>query len=520
MLVSVSSVFAQDISVTEVKILEGFKPKIAEANRLNENATYTDTIKKDRMQTYEVVDLSLNSDYKTRPLAAAQVKDDKIVELYSRKVGIAFGNAWTTQVDLVYNSRRSKNFSYGFIANHFANKYVAARNSRNTMRMYAKNIRDSYTVLANLDYQRITAFYGDNDDIFTNRFAYTKFSFSTFSREVVAQKIKYNTNFFISDFNEFSENQIHLSSNLTRNIARFPFILDVGFDNYFRYNNDDSSFGNEDVKVFSFSPSTVFTRYGIDFDIAFDFYFSEEVSLYPNIIVAKPLVTDILLIYGGLRHTEKRNTLKSLSDENPYIHSFGTNQAILADSIFTQELEFTNGQELYVAMRNVLSKDVIFEGGIAYGEFQNFVHFVDVNHPVYSRFQANYINVSQLHVNVNYSRKINNIINIHVDADYFRWNKDVYHKPNLITEFSAPLNLRGKIKVTPTISYMSERNVMDSITSNLTPRIYANLGFYYSYSKQLFAYLKLNNLTNSKRDLWLGYKEIGFNAVFGLDFSL
>ena len=95
----------------------------------------------------------------------------------------------------------------------------------------------------------------------------------------------------------------------------------------------------------------------------------------------------------------------------------------------------------------------------------------------------------------------------------------VYHKPNLTTEFSAPLNLRGKIKVTPIISYMSERNVMDSIASNLTPRIHVNLGFYYSYSKQLSAYLRLNNLTNSKQDLWLGYQEVGFNAVFGLDFS-
>ena len=124
MLVATSSVFAQDISTTEVRILEGFKPTIAEANRLNENATYTDTIKKDRMQSYEVVDVSLKSNYKTRLLSAAKVKDDKIVELYSRKVGLAFGNSWTTQVDLIYNSRRSKNFSYGVIVNHFANTRI------------------------------------------------------------------------------------------------------------------------------------------------------------------------------------------------------------------------------------------------------------------------------------------------------------------------------------------------------------------------------------------------------------
>lgn len=519
MLVATSSVFAQDISTTEVRILEGFKPTIAEANRLNENATYTDTIKKDRTQNYEVVDVSLKSNYKTRLLSAAKVKDDKIFELYSRKVGLAFGNAWTTQADLIYNSRRSKNFSYGVIANHFANKYVSAKNSRNKIRMYAKNIRDSYIVLANLDYERITAFYGDEEDIFRNRFAYTRLNLSTISKEVDPYKLKCNTNFFISDFNEFSENQVHLSSNLSKTIDEFLVFTDISFDNYLRYNNANSKFNNEGLKVFSFSPSIIFMKFGVDFDFMVDFYFSERISLFPSLKVSKSLVPEVLLIYGGLRHTQKRNTLKSLSDENPYIHSFGTNQSILADSIFTQELEFTNGQELYVVMRNVLSKDAIFEGSIAYGLFQDFAHFIDISHPTYSRFQANYINVNQLHINLNYSKKINNIINIHINADYFSWDKDVYHKPNLTLDLSAPVNLRDKIKVTPVMTYMSERNVVDSAVSSLNPRIQANVGLYYSYSKQLSAYFKLNNLTNSKAPQWTGYEEVGFNAVFGVNFS-
>ena len=78
MLIAANSILAQDISTTEVKILEGFKPSIAEAKRLNENATYKDTIKKDRMQSYEVIDVSLKSNYKTRLLTAAKVKDGKI----------------------------------------------------------------------------------------------------------------------------------------------------------------------------------------------------------------------------------------------------------------------------------------------------------------------------------------------------------------------------------------------------------------------------------------------------------
>ena len=61
---------------------------------------------------------------------------------------------------------------------------------------------------------------------------------------------------------------------------------------------------------------------------------------------------------------------------------------------------------------------------------------------------------------------------------------------------------------------------MDNISSELPAKIHANLGLYYSYSKQLSAYLQLNNITNSKQDLWVGYREMGFNAVFSIFLSV
>ena len=82
---SSSYVFGQEIGTTEVKVLEGFRSQIPEASRLNENATFADSIKEDRLQLYEMVDQNLKSDYKTKPLAVAKVKDDKnqILDLYN-----------------------------------------------------------------------------------------------------------------------------------------------------------------------------------------------------------------------------------------------------------------------------------------------------------------------------------------------------------------------------------------------------------------------------------------------------
>ena len=123
LLLSATHLFAQDIGTTEVKVVEGFKPAIPQATRLNEKATFADTIKKDKSQEYTVISTDLKSDYKTRPLKAAKVQQDKIPQLSGTKVAVGVGNAFATKASIVHNSMRSKTLSYGVLLNHFANKY-------------------------------------------------------------------------------------------------------------------------------------------------------------------------------------------------------------------------------------------------------------------------------------------------------------------------------------------------------------------------------------------------------------
>jgi hypothetical protein len=260
-------------------------------------------------------------------------------------------------------------------------------------------------------------------------------------------------------------------------------------------------------------------------------YLSDDTpfGVSPQIKATKELVKDVLLVYGGLRHSEQRHTLKSLSDENPYIHSYGTNQTILDGNVVTQDLKITDTDELYVAMRNVLAEDEVFEGSVAYGTVQNFAHFIGFDNGVYSRYLVDYIDVKQLHVSASYDRKINNIISVKANANYYNWDKEVYHKPSFKASLSAPVNLRDKIKVAPSLSYIGKRKTNSSfdsepvflpvIVEELPAQFHMNLGVYYNYTKNISAYLQLNNLTNSKQDMWIGYREVGFNGLFGLNYS-
>ena len=542
-LFSTSQLLAQDIGTTEVRVVEGFIPSISEASRLNEKAAFADTIKKVRTQEYAVVETDLKSDYKIRLLKAAKVKADKIAQLQSTRVGLGFGSAWITKASVLYNSKRSKTMSYGVLLNHFSNRYyddsnALYKNGKNNMHLYGKKITASHVFMANLDYDRRTVLFWNenstlsNEENYRNRFAYSKISLSVVSKELAADKLKYYTTFFVSDLNELSENQVHLGANLSKTIKSLPFSLEIELDNYLRYNNPDSKFESANILSFYFSPSTSFTKYGLDFDLGLGLHYLSDdtpVDVFPQIKASKELVRGVLLVYGGLRHKQQMHTLKSLSDENPYIHSYGTNQAIFSGKA-SHDLKITGTDELYFAMRNMLSKDELLEWGVAYGTVQNFAYFVNNHDLNYNRFLVNYLDVKQLHVNVNYVRKINKIIDLNANANYYNWDEEVYHKPNLTFNVMVPINLRNKIKVAPSLSFMDKRKAISSFGSHLVSlasqtskefpsQIHINLGMYYNYTKNISAYINLNNLTNSKQDVWDGYFEVGFNGVFGLNYS-
>ena len=61
-----------------------------------------------------------------------------------------------------------------------------------------------------------------------------------FSKELSDHELKHKTKFFISDLNEFSENQIHFSSILSKYVHNYPLTLKLEFNDYINYSNTDS----------------------------------------------------------------------------------------------------------------------------------------------------------------------------------------------------------------------------------------------------------------------------------------
>ena len=249
-LLCASDIKAQDIKATEVRVTEQFVPSIPEATKLNKQPTFLDTAKMDKTQEYSISQHSLKSNYKTRPLKAAKVKAESISKLFKSKVSLGTGYRVGSKATIIHNSARSKTLNYGGLFNHFNNSVKIdgklAGKSNNTSHLYIKKIKKDKIYISNLDYERVSAFtYGGNgttdkkdfdnsitkNNPFYNRFSYTRFSVSAINTDDSEKMIR-NVTFFVSDLNEMSENQIHLSADLQKEINRLPIDLEIEFNDY------------------------------------------------------------------------------------------------------------------------------------------------------------------------------------------------------------------------------------------------------------------------------------------------
>ncbi len=272
------------------------------------------------------------------------------------------------------------------------------------------------------------------------------------------------------------------------------------------------------------------------FDIDFGFNLGIEnnkstntVDVFPLITINKELADGILNISFGIDRSDYRNTIFSLSQENPYIHSFGLNSGSVNDSIgYSHLLESTDIYEAFFAFTNKLSSDEILNFKFSYGKIMN-LHYFDIKViDGYNRFSVDYIDVWQLKLSANYYKKFNNLLSINLDVDYVDWfDIIVPHKSNFISTLELPFTLRNKIKIIPSLTFLGKRKALQQSGDLISPpqfniveleeQYIIDLNINYNYSKKLSFHININNISDSKKELWNGYQQIGLNMIFGFN---
>ncbi|MAR20789.1 MAG: hypothetical protein CMD25_01810 [Flavobacteriales bacterium] len=525
---------AQDIPNMEIQVKEGYKPSIQESVKLNTNAIYVDTLKKDRSQDYNPNNFKYNFLYNTRKLSPAKVKSDKIYQIYDNSLSFSAGYKSGPNFSYLHNSNRSKNKSYFLMIHHNSiNSNIKTGNVNNKFCQSQSKINAGYKkvlskqiLYANLQYSRnISSSYGNYIPIrfetLQSRFNFAQFmlSLETIDSKNYSQK----STLFISDLNENSENIVGFNSLIDMDLFNLPISLDISLENFSNFNSPQSidSIKSKNILLAGFAPSIKFKKYKMDLDLGFgiDYQSGEGFDVFPSLISTYHPVKNIIKIKFGIEDNKYRNTYYNLYQKNPFIYTLGTNQKIIEEDS-ELELRTTELKEMFFEFSNVLSSNDIIDLEFRYGVVSN-LPFFDNNLTSYNRFKVFYKDdVWQTHLTLSYNRNINKILNIELSSDYYKWNdNEISHMPNLFLSIFPSVNLRDKIILSPSIKFIGPQKAYLKEIKSLPSRTYVDAKLDYKYNNKLNATIEFNNILNIKKEIWRDYKDIGFSALIMLTWS-
>tara|TARA_Y100001933_G_scaffold261648_2_gene316885 strand:- start:3073 stop:4704 length:1632 start_codon:yes stop_codon:yes gene_type:complete len=525
---------AQDIPNMEVKVKEEYKPSIQESVKLNTNAIYVDTLKKDRSQDYNPNNFKYNFLYNTIKLSPAKVKSDKIYQIYNNSLSFSAGYKYGPNFSYLHNSNRSKNKSYFFMISHNSiNSNIKTGNVNNKFCQSQSNIDVGYKkvlskqiLYANFQYRRnISSSYGNytpiSFDALQSRFNFARLmmSLETIDNDYYTQK----STLFISDLNENSENIVGFNSLIDLNLFNLPISSEISLENFSNFNSSQTidSIKNKNIFLASVTPSIKFKKYKMDLDLGFgvDYQSGDGFDIFPRLISTYRPVKDIIKIKFGIEENKYRNTYYNLYHKNPFIYTLGTNQKIIEEDS-ELELRTTEMKEMFFEFSNLLSSNDILHLEFRYGMVSN-LPFFDNNLTSYNRFKVFYKDdVWQTHLTLSYKRNINKILNLEFSSDYYQWNdNEISHMPNLFLSIVPKVNLRDKIILSPSIEFIGPQKAYLIETKSLPSRTYIDAKLDYKYNNKLNATIEFNNVLNIKKEIWRDYKDIGFSGLIMLTWS-
>ena len=538
-------IFSQDLKTTEIRVVEGLDVSVPDANKLNVKAFFMDTTKIDKTQKYSFVDKAIYSSFNARPLTAARIKNKNQINTNSTNISLAFGNNSYQSGKFNFSKMHNRSFYYGIGLSIQNSEFNTSTDELNVVRknpvfyLYAKNIFKKNIVSSKISHQRITTNHGFSKSS-ESQFSYSELSLKMNSRGQ-DNSFDHISEISLKDLNSKIENHVFIGTEISKTINSIPIALKLEFNNYLNYQNNDDILDREelDVKILDISPKLSFAKYGFDINIGFNLGIENNnaentADIFPLLEISKELVDNVINLSFGVDRSDYRNTLTSLTKENPYLHSFGLNDhedpsLHIVDTInFSHKLETTDIYEAFLNLDNKLSNNEMLSFKLAYGKILNHHSFILTTINDQRKFEIQYLDVWQFRANATYQKQFNNLIALNIDINYNWLDEVVSNKAVLTGQISLPVTLRNKIKATPSLSYVGSREALilsglfiepaEYETIQLDHLYFLDLDINYNYSEKIGFSIKANNILNVTTPFWNGYEEMGINFSLGLNY--
>jgi hypothetical protein len=515
-----------------VKNIGTYNVTISDAKKITESPVNDDTAKVETSFKYSITSKKQHTSFSPDTLKSPKMVNEPLKRLYKYYAKVGFGNYTTPYGELFFNNLRSKDLMYGVHLKHLSSTATLGGKgfsgfSDNEVNLYGKKYIRKHTVSVNSDYIRnVVHSYGYDTTAtdFENNFTANFFQNFIFGATVQSHfqdsssiHHKINAKYFnLIDNHAATENNIFVGADVYTYYSGQKFNISSFVDFY----NNRLAFDTTNISLIKIGPSVSLNgkklRASVGIDLFIETGDKESFHFYPNLEVNYNVIDNIIIPYAGINGGMKRNSYRSLYNENPFITEKASKQN--TDTKFN----------LYAGMRGSLSANTVYNTWASYSKVNNMHFFVNnYSEVLQNRFNVIYdtVTVINLHGELGYTKREK--IAVYIKGDYFKYNLTneirAWHKPQMQITFSANYNLKDKILVNVDVIVIGKQlaTLLPGQTSTLLFNELkgvtdVNLGLEYRYNKKLSGFIRLNNLGMFRYERWQKYPTQRFNFMLGV----
>ncbi|WP_243718054.1 TonB-dependent receptor [Pedobacter changchengzhani] len=318
----------------EIEVVRPYKPILAEAVKLRRSPNLNDVKIYKAKLNYSITDrkLELNSDI--QKLQAQQLAAEKETELINNYVKGGIGNLSTLLGEVYINLGKDESLQAGGYFKHFSQngKLNKQNSSYQQLSVFGRSILDENTISGRINFERNgTYFYGIDDARPTFNTNPEKQALTLFEAEgeliknyhesddALSYALKANGYVWTDKFSA-KESYFTLNGYLNKRINSFN--LGVAASTEFGSTKDAlTSVGNNILRLNPYirlQLEGVKVTAGLNF--VNEFGAAKSARIFPAITADFTLIPDYLQIFGEVKGDVNRSSLKSFTDENPWLN--------------------------------------------------------------------------------------------------------------------------------------------------------------------------------------------------------
>jgi hypothetical protein len=534
---------AQTVGNNKVIITRGFTPTLNDASKIKTNPSIPDTVYQNPKFEYAITDVTIEPPFKVNNIKAAKMKGEPLTKLYHDYVAIGFGNYSTPFFEFYHSNLRSRDKKFGVHAKHFSSAgsipdYAYPGFSNNLLETYFTKIYKKSFLTVEGKYQRdVVHRYGfepaqfpdsllpsDNDIRNVYNLGEFKMQWKRYRKRPkdMDYDIRLNYHYLSDDYNT-AENVVDFKSGMDWRINMINMLTEQRLGGELEYHFYNNSFDSMDTRnsslirlkpLYKFRYRTLLVELGISSDVVVDSV--TDAHFYPQLDMKLEAISKILYFNFSIAGGMRKNTLKSYSDENPFIGN-------------KLPMDFTNYKYLVnFGLGSTISRELDFNLQLHYNRLEHAPLYVTDFSTLYDNtFKVVYDDYDELRLHAGFAWQKQEKLRFMLMTDFYVYNMTnelyAWHKPNYVITFSTNYNIGDKILLKAELFGYGPSKAPVEVNGTMNPQtvkgfLDANIGIEYRYRKRLGIFLKINNIAASRYYRYYNYPSYRFNILGGISY--